>query len=174
MTAVAVQAPAHRIADPMDAPALRWGVLGAGWIADVFARSVLGHTRSRIQAIGSRDAHRGNLYSAKYDVPTVRFGDGAYEAIMGDTVPRPANGKLSVRARVLGAGGKKVAVYTGKGRVAILDVKGKDATLPLAVTLGDGPDYVRAELRTFPHLAASMTAITNPIYVAAAGKAETP
>ena len=45
-------------------------------------------------------------------------------------------------------------------------MKGKDATLPLAVTLGDGPDYVRAELRAHPHLAASMTAITNPIYVA--------
>lgn len=92
-------------------------------------------------------------------------GDGTYEAIMGDTVARPANGKLSIRARVIGGDGKKVAFYTGKGRVAIADVKGKDATIPLAVTLGDGPDYVRAELRKSPHLPWSMTAITNPIYV---------
>ena len=63
MTALVTHAP-HRLADPMDAPPLRWGVLGAGWIADVFARSVLGHTRSRIQAVGSRDAHRGNALRA--------------------------------------------------------------------------------------------------------------
>lgn len=84
MTIAAVQAPTHRIVDPMTAPALRWGVLGAGWIADVFARSVLGHTQSRIQAIGSRDAHRGNLYASTYDVPTVRFGEGAYQRLVED------------------------------------------------------------------------------------------
>ena len=83
MTALVTHAP-HRLADPMDAPALRWGVLGAGWIADVFARSVLGHTRSRVQAVGSRDAHRGNLYSSRFDVPTVRFGEGAYERLVSD------------------------------------------------------------------------------------------
>jgi predicted dehydrogenase len=83
MTVTATRAP-HRLHDPMDAPPLRWGVLGAGWIADVFARSVLGHTRSTVQAIGSRDAHRGNVYAAKFDVPTVRFGDGAYERLVED------------------------------------------------------------------------------------------
>ena len=84
MTATAVRPFVHRLADPMDAPPLRWGVLGAGWIADVFARSVLGHTASSVQAIASRDAHRGNLYAAKFDVPTVRFGDGAYERLVED------------------------------------------------------------------------------------------
>jgi len=84
MTATAVRPLVHRLADPMDAPTLRWGVLGAGWIADVFGRSVLGHTSSSVQAIASRDAHRGNLYAAKFDVPTVRFGDGAYERLVED------------------------------------------------------------------------------------------
>jgi hypothetical protein len=93
-------------------------------------------------------------------------GDGTYEAIMGDQVVRPADGKLSVRARVLGGDGKKVAFYTAKGRVAIREADGKDATIPLSVALGDGPDYIRAELRSHPHLPMSMTAIANPIYVA--------
>ena len=74
----------HRLADPMDAPALRWGVIGAGWIAEVFARSVQGHTRSRVQAIASRDAHRGHVYAARFEVPTVRFGEGAYERLCAD------------------------------------------------------------------------------------------
>ena len=84
MTATAVRPLTHRLQDPLDAPPLRWGVIGAGWIADVFARSTLGHTRSTVQAIASRDAHRGNVYAAKYDVPTVRFGDGAYERVVED------------------------------------------------------------------------------------------
>jgi len=84
MTITAPLAISHRLADPMDAPGLRWGVLGAGWIADVFARSVLGHTQSRVHGIASRDAHRGNLYAAKYEVPTVRFGEGAYERLVED------------------------------------------------------------------------------------------
>jgi len=84
MTVTAARVESVRLLDPIDAPALRWGVIGAGWIADVFARSVHGHTRSRVQAIASRDAHRGNLYSAKFDVPTVRFGDGAYERVVDD------------------------------------------------------------------------------------------
>jgi len=84
MTATAVRPLTHRLQDPMDAPSLRWGVIGAGWIADVFARSTLGHTRSTVQAIASRDAHRGNLYASKYNVPIVRFGDGAYERVVDD------------------------------------------------------------------------------------------
>lgn len=74
----------HRLAKPDTAPALRWGVLGAGWIADVFGRSTLGHTRSTIQSVASRDAHRGNLYAKKFDVDTVRSGDGAYERLVED------------------------------------------------------------------------------------------
>jgi predicted metal-dependent phosphoesterase TrpH len=120
---------------------------------------------------GIREGHvmiAASPTSARVYLEADADGDGNYEAIMGDQVARPANGKLSIRARVIGGDGKKVAFYTGKGRVAIADVKGKDATIPLAVTLGDGPDYVRAELRAHPHLAMSMTAITNPIYVSPA------
>lgn len=82
--ATTAEAAVHRLASPASAPGVRWGVLGAGWIADVFARSVLGHTKSRIQAIASRDSHRSNVYARTYDVPTVRSGDGAYERLVTD------------------------------------------------------------------------------------------
>ena len=42
---------------PSDAaPALRWGVLGTGWIAERFIRSLQRHTRQQVLAVGSRDA----------------------------------------------------------------------------------------------------------------------
>ncbi|WP_144018866.1 Gfo/Idh/MocA family protein [Demequina sp. NBRC 110056] len=69
---------------PLDAPPLQWGVIGAGWIADIFARSVLGHTRSTVQAIGSRDAGRGAAYAQRFDVPTVHSGEDAYERLVAD------------------------------------------------------------------------------------------
>lgn len=82
--ASAVDYGSHRFSPPDAAPGIRWGVLGAGWIADVFARSLLGHTRSRIHAVASRDSHRSNLYARTYDVPTVRSGEGAYERLVAD------------------------------------------------------------------------------------------
>lgn len=99
-------------------------------------------------------------------------GDGTYEAIMGDTVPRAAKGTLNVRARVLGASGKKVVFYTRAGRQAIRDVSGADAAIPFTVALDakGQPDFVRAEVRKFPHLPFSMTALANPIYVTGTGE----
>ena len=40
--------------DPMSAPALRWGVLGAGGIASVFTEAVTRYTQSAVVAVGSR------------------------------------------------------------------------------------------------------------------------
>lgn len=85
MTVTVPSAPMHhRLATAQSAPALRWGVIGAGYIADVFARSVNGHTQSRVQSIASRDSHRSNLYAKKHGVDTVRSGDGAYERLVED------------------------------------------------------------------------------------------
>lgn len=74
----------HRLASPDAAPALSWGVIGAGYIAETFARSVLGHTKSTIAAVGSRDTHRSNLYAKRHGIDTVRSGDGAYERLVED------------------------------------------------------------------------------------------
>lgn len=84
VTALAPASATTRLLDPAAAPRLNWGVLGAGWIADVFARSLLGHTSSRIGAVASRDTHRSNVYAKKYDVTTVRSGEGAYRRLVED------------------------------------------------------------------------------------------
>lgn len=83
-TTLATARPVHRLASPDSAPPLRWGVIGAGHIADVFARSTLTHTRSTIAGVASRDAHRSNLYAKRYGIGTVRSGDGAYERLVED------------------------------------------------------------------------------------------
>ena len=70
---------------PETAPALKWGVIGSGYIADMFARSVRGHTRSRIVAVASRDTHRANLYAKRHGIETVRAGDGASERLVSDS-----------------------------------------------------------------------------------------
>lgn len=41
--------------DPVEAPTLRWGVLGSGWIAERFVHSVQRHTRQCSTAVASRD-----------------------------------------------------------------------------------------------------------------------
>ena len=40
----------------MDAPPLRWGILGTGWIADRFVTALHESTRQVEQAVGSRSA----------------------------------------------------------------------------------------------------------------------
>ncbi|MGB7981921.1 MAG: Gfo/Idh/MocA family oxidoreductase [Candidatus Nanopelagicales bacterium] len=68
-------------ADPIDAPVLRWGVLGPGGIADVFADAVHRHTRSRVVAVGSRSADRAQQFATRHDVPSVH---DSYAALVED------------------------------------------------------------------------------------------
>ena len=42
--------PHPRTPDPMQAPALRWGILGPGWIAERFAGALQRHTRQQVAA----------------------------------------------------------------------------------------------------------------------------
>jgi predicted dehydrogenase len=46
--------PAPRTPDPMDAPPLRWGILGTGWIAHRFSDAMVRHTRQQVYAVASR------------------------------------------------------------------------------------------------------------------------
>jgi len=73
--------PQSRIPDPMLAPPLRWGVMGTGWIADQFVRSVQAHTRQEIAAVGSR-----NLYSAQAfaDSHGISKAHASYEELVAD------------------------------------------------------------------------------------------
>lgn len=92
-------------------------------------------------------------------------GDGQYESMMGDTVPRGANGVLNIRVHVLGGQGKKVVLYTAAGRWRIFDVTKDKQIISCAIPVRPRTDFVRAELRRFPRLNTSMTAISNPIYI---------
>ena len=46
--------PASRVPDPRDAPSLRWGVVGTGWIAERFVAALQKLTTQQVVAVGSR------------------------------------------------------------------------------------------------------------------------
>ncbi|MFF4119611.1 Gfo/Idh/MocA family protein [Streptomyces sp. NPDC001714] len=71
--------PAPRTPDPMAAPALRWGVLGTGWIAERFVNSVRCHTRQRFTAVASRTAGRAAGFAARHGIPG---SYGSYEELV--------------------------------------------------------------------------------------------
>lgn len=73
--------PASRIPPAMEAPTIRWGILGTGWIADQFIRSVQAHTNQVIAAAGSRTAEKSAEFAARYGIETAY---GSYEALVGD------------------------------------------------------------------------------------------
>lgn len=67
--------------DPRSAPALRWGVLGAGGIASVFTEAVTQHTQSAVVAVGSRAQERADEFAARHGIATAH---GSYEALVAD------------------------------------------------------------------------------------------
>jgi predicted dehydrogenase len=73
--------PAARTPDAAAAPALRWGVLGTGWIAERFIRSVQRHTRQRFTAVGSRNADRSATFADRFGIPGWH---GSYEDLVAD------------------------------------------------------------------------------------------
>ncbi|MHB1065594.1 MAG: Gfo/Idh/MocA family protein [Georgenia sp.] len=68
-------------ADPMGAPPLRWGVLGAGGIAGRFAREVPTGSRQQLVAVGSRDQDRARAFAAEHGIERAY---GSYEALVAD------------------------------------------------------------------------------------------
>ena len=73
--------PASRVGDPMAAPALRWGILGSGWIAHKFVTSLLASTQQRVAAVGSRSPHVANEFAAHYGIARAH---SSYEALVAD------------------------------------------------------------------------------------------
>ena len=63
------------------APALRWGVLGTGWIAERFVGSLQRHTRQELLAVGSRDADRSAAFAGRHGLPRAY---GSYEELVAD------------------------------------------------------------------------------------------
>lgn len=73
--------PAPRTLDSLDVPALRWGILGTGWIADQFVRSLARHTQQVVKSVGSRTQEAADRAAAAWGVS---LAHGSYEALVGD------------------------------------------------------------------------------------------
>jgi predicted dehydrogenase len=71
--------PASRIAPPSEAPILRWGILGSGWIAERFIESVRAHTSQDIAAIGSRSKDKAEEFASRMSLKRA-YGD--YEELV--------------------------------------------------------------------------------------------
>jgi predicted dehydrogenase len=73
--------PASRLPDPMDAPALRWGVLGTGWIAERFTGSLRRNTRQQVVAVGSRSVGSAKDFAERIGVGRAH---GSYDDLVAD------------------------------------------------------------------------------------------
>jgi len=71
------------VPDPMEAPGIRWGILGPGRIAQRFAQEIPTYTRSRIIAVGSRDPSRAQAFVDENLNPEVR-AYGSYDDLVAD------------------------------------------------------------------------------------------
>jgi len=73
--------PSPRTPAAMDAPALRWGVVGPGWIAERFIGSLQRNTRQQVVAIGSRNLNRSTAFAARHGIDRAY---GSYEDLVAD------------------------------------------------------------------------------------------
>ena len=73
--------PTPRTGDSFDAPPLRWGILGTGWIADTFVASLHRHTRQVVHAAGSRTTESARRAATMWGAPVAH---GSYEALVAD------------------------------------------------------------------------------------------
>jgi len=63
--------PAPRLIDPGSVPALRWGVVGTGWIAGAFVRGVQAHTAQQVTAVTARDQAKLQAFADEHAIPGV-------------------------------------------------------------------------------------------------------
>lgn len=73
--------PTPRTLDPRDAPVLRWGILGAGYIAGTMVAALLEGTEQRVVAVGSRDLDRAQAFADRFGVARAH---GSYEDLLAD------------------------------------------------------------------------------------------
>ena len=73
--------PLPRTPDPYEAPALRWGVLGPGWIAQRFVETLQANTGQHVLAVASRDQSRASAFAAQWSLAKAY---DSYEALFDD------------------------------------------------------------------------------------------
>jgi predicted dehydrogenase len=67
--------------DPAEAPAINWGIIAPGHIANRFTREVHQYTKSRILAVGSRDLARAQAFASEYGIERAY---GSYIQLVSD------------------------------------------------------------------------------------------
>jgi dihydrodiol dehydrogenase / D-xylose 1-dehydrogenase (NADP) len=60
---------------------IRWGILGAGYIANAFATGLQALSDAELVAVGSREAEKAEAFGAKYHIPHRHTG---YDALVDD------------------------------------------------------------------------------------------
>lgn len=73
--------PTSRVQPSREAPSIRWGVMGTGWIAEKFIDSVRAHTCQDIVAVGSRTQGAAQAFASRLGL---RKAHASYEALVAD------------------------------------------------------------------------------------------
>jgi predicted dehydrogenase len=73
--------PVSTVPNPNEAPVLRWGILGPGWIADRFAESLTKNSTQQVVAVASRSGDRAAEFAGRHSLPT---SYGSYGALLAD------------------------------------------------------------------------------------------
>ena len=60
--------PAPEMIDPSSVPSLRWGILGAGDIAEVFAETVAANTNQQVIAVASKTLGKGEAFASRFGI----------------------------------------------------------------------------------------------------------
>ena len=69
------------IIDPMSVPALNWGIIGPGGIAEVFVEATQKHTAQRFIGVASRTEGRADEFASKFNIPKAHKN---YEDLVAD------------------------------------------------------------------------------------------
>ncbi|MFH8252541.1 Gfo/Idh/MocA family protein [Microbacterium sp. B2969] len=104
--------PAPRTIDPGSVPALRWGILGTGWIASRFVTALRTRTPQHVMAVAARDTARAAAFAEAHDLGRTHqtadalFADEDIDVVYIAT-PHSAHAELALQAI---ASGKHVLI----------------------------------------------------------------
>ena len=88
-------------------PALRWGVVGTGWIAGFFVAAIAAHTAQRVVAVTSRSHERAREFAARHGIEQAH---ASTEGLLDDAsvdvvyVAAPQSEHLEIGLQAIAAG----------------------------------------------------------------------
>jgi hypothetical protein len=94
--------PLSRVPDPAEAPPLRWGVIGTGWIAERFVDAIQSQTRHRVvawaPALTQRRLHSPDASASRGRTARTRPSSGS-PRLTSSTSPPPSQSPAARTAR---------------------------------------------------------------------------